>query len=73
VIGQRPVHCAAQYGRVDAIRKLHALGADVNALAVSGYTALHLAAQRGHVATVQVRGWEGGAWTARVRREDAGG
>jgi ankyrin repeat protein len=48
-----PVHIAAKYGNVNAIRVLAALGADVCAAANTGLTPLHIAAQYGHVDAIK--------------------
>ena len=48
------IFTAASNGLADAVKKHLAAGADVNAKNKSGYTALHLAAKRGHDAVAAV-------------------
>lgn len=48
------MHSAAVYGRVDAVRRLHELGAKVDAPAANGCLPIHLAARAGQVESVKV-------------------
>jgi ankyrin repeat protein len=55
LIGQHAMHSAAVYGRVGAVRKLHELGAEVDARAANGCLPIHLAARTGQLESVKVR------------------
>jgi ankyrin repeat protein len=46
-LGDTPLHVAAIWGDVEAIRLLVQAGADINALESFGYTPLHQAAEQG--------------------------
>jgi ankyrin repeat protein len=53
--GQCPLHCAAQFGQLDAMIELMALpGIDVNARNAKGRTPLHLAVKAGQLDAVRV-------------------
>src|SRR5687768_9642814 len=63
-----PVADAAMRGDVDAVRALIKQGADVNAAQGDGMTALHWAAENGHVEMAQLLIRAGGSLTAVTRR-----
>jgi ankyrin repeat protein len=48
------LYIAAAHGRVEAIRVLQELGADVNQPNKHGFTPLHIAAENGHVGAISV-------------------
>lgn len=52
--GETPMHQAAKYGELEALRFLIAQGGDVNASANQGVTPLHLAAGFGELETVKL-------------------
>lgn len=61
----KPIHWAAEKGKVDAINALVALGADVNAKNIGGQTPLHRAAWNGHVDAIKALVLHGAAINAR--------
>jgi ankyrin repeat protein len=54
ILRRRPIHLAATYGRIEAVRLLAATGAALNARDHEGRTALWTAASRGHAAVVEL-------------------
>lgn len=51
--GGRPIHTAAAFNNLEAVRRLLDLGADPNVQIVNGYTPLHLAANDSSIAVLQ--------------------
>jgi hypothetical protein len=52
--GRLPLICAAKYGNTAVVEQLLSKGADVNAVDAQGWTALSIAAYRGHAECVKV-------------------
>ena len=51
--GKTPLHVAAYYGQVEALKTLLQLSADIQAKTADGMTPLHVAAGNGHVETLK--------------------